>query len=504
MKLRVLLLFLLLLAPITPTIPATPPKAGAICSKAGITKNYNGKKFTCVKSGKKLIWNKGVVFKVVAQAPTPTPTPLTSPTPTPTPTPTVTPQAKVSPNPAALSLLSNKFRLDASICKIKEVSKNRAEWPIGNGTAFPFNPTKLPIKGEINVAAVFVDWSDLQGTREDYDFYQQQLAQFAKFYWMVSEHTLKFSIVSSHNWFRIPGSFSEYTIKANEEPQFGPGGEKKQKFYDAAVSASDESTDYKGVDIVFFVIPRGKSVFERGPHEFSFINNAFLKTQEGNIFDIAAAGDFFLASPGQPPWVYYVHETGHMIGIPHQANEDLNKPGVALQDVLPFGGWDIMSNQMGTSRTINSWLRWYAGWLDDSQVICVTKESISDNYFELNPINKVEGKAESLVIKMSEELALVVESRRYDPNFDLKSKNLKDGLIVYTVDARKSSAQGSQTLLSPRDISKYLYEENTYQFRDELDVIMSQGDVIEYKGIKIEGILTGGNSDFIRVTRIIP
>ena len=486
MKLKVLLMALLLLAPLTPSISATPPKAGAICSKSGITKNYKGKKYTCVKNGKKLVWNKGVALKASS------------------PTPKITSQAKDSPNPAALSLISNKFRLDASVCKLKEVSKNRAEWPFGNGTAFPFNPTILPIKGEINVAAVFLDWKDLQGTSQDYDFYLQQLAQFEKFYWMVSEHTLKFKIVSSNNWFRIPGSFSEYTIKANEEPQFGPGGEKKQKFYDAAVSASDASIDYKSVDIVFLIIPRGKSVFERGPHEFSFINNAFLRTQEKDIYDIAAAGDFFLASPAQPPWVYYAHETGHMIGIPHQANEDMNKPGVALPEVLPFGGWDIMSNQMGSSRTINSWLRWYAGWLDDSQVICVTKESISDNYFELNPINKVEGQVESLVIKISDELALVVESRRYDPTFDLKSKNLKNGLIVYTVDARKSSAQGSQTLLSPRDITKYLYEENTYQFRNELDVIMSKGDVIEYKGIKIEGILTGGNSDFIRVTRTIP
>lgn len=43
----------------TPTQSATPPKAGAKCSKAGITSNYGGKKFTCVKKGKKLIWDKG-------------------------------------------------------------------------------------------------------------------------------------------------------------------------------------------------------------------------------------------------------------------------------------------------------------------------------------------------------------------------------------------------------------------------------------------------------------
>ncbi|MEI7541237.1 MAG: hypothetical protein WCJ89_07140 [Actinomycetes bacterium] len=35
-------------------------KAGDSCKKAGISSISNGKKYTCVKSGKKLIWNKGV------------------------------------------------------------------------------------------------------------------------------------------------------------------------------------------------------------------------------------------------------------------------------------------------------------------------------------------------------------------------------------------------------------------------------------------------------------
>lgn len=37
--------------------------SGTTCSKAGATKTVSNKKFTCIKSGKKLIWNKGVVVK---------------------------------------------------------------------------------------------------------------------------------------------------------------------------------------------------------------------------------------------------------------------------------------------------------------------------------------------------------------------------------------------------------------------------------------------------------
>jgi len=53
-------------------------KAGAACSKAGKTSVVSRKTFTCVKSGKKLVWDKGVVTR-----PTPIPMPIPAPTPTP-------------------------------------------------------------------------------------------------------------------------------------------------------------------------------------------------------------------------------------------------------------------------------------------------------------------------------------------------------------------------------------------------------------------------------------
>jgi hypothetical protein len=59
-------------------------KSGNVCKKAGITIIDSGRKYTCVKQGKKLVWNK----VVVAKTPTPTPSPKPKTTPTPKPTPT--------------------------------------------------------------------------------------------------------------------------------------------------------------------------------------------------------------------------------------------------------------------------------------------------------------------------------------------------------------------------------------------------------------------------------
>ena len=50
-------------------------KAGEPCAKAGIIEIADGRKFTCIKFGKKFIWNKGVTVRKRTPTPTPTPTP---------------------------------------------------------------------------------------------------------------------------------------------------------------------------------------------------------------------------------------------------------------------------------------------------------------------------------------------------------------------------------------------------------------------------------------------
>ena len=47
--------------PISSTSGAT--KVGSKCANIGATSTSEGKKYTCIKSGKKLIWNKGVIIK---------------------------------------------------------------------------------------------------------------------------------------------------------------------------------------------------------------------------------------------------------------------------------------------------------------------------------------------------------------------------------------------------------------------------------------------------------
>jgi hypothetical protein len=71
-------------------------KEGAACKKAGQSSTVSGRKFTCIKKGSKLVWNKGVVVK---KAPSAATTPAASAAPA-APTMSASPMATKSAEPS--------------------------------------------------------------------------------------------------------------------------------------------------------------------------------------------------------------------------------------------------------------------------------------------------------------------------------------------------------------------------------------------------------------------
>lgn len=104
-KLLALLSFGLVLGMFSP-LAAAAPKPGTSCSKLGATATSAGIKYTCIKSGKKLVWNKGVSIKAEAK---PAVNPVfkpAEPTPTPSPSPTQTSKPEI------------QLPADGSLCEV--------------------------------------------------------------------------------------------------------------------------------------------------------------------------------------------------------------------------------------------------------------------------------------------------------------------------------------------------------------------------------------------------
>ncbi len=98
--------------------------AGTTCAKVGTTKTTGGMKYFCVKSGKKLIWNKGTVVKT-------TPKPSVSATPTPSQSATQSPSPTKSATPSASSGLT-QLTLD----EVKKHASSTSCWSIVYGNVF--------------------------------------------------------------------------------------------------------------------------------------------------------------------------------------------------------------------------------------------------------------------------------------------------------------------------------------------------------------------------------
>ena len=94
---KFLLLVALLLSLLSPTNAAS--IAGTPCTKMGLTKTISGVKYTCIKSGKKMVWDKGVAVKIAAPQLSPSPKASVMPQPSsqPTQSPLPQPQNPVSP-----------------------------------------------------------------------------------------------------------------------------------------------------------------------------------------------------------------------------------------------------------------------------------------------------------------------------------------------------------------------------------------------------------------------
>ena len=101
---------------------ATKITPGASCKVLNQKATYQNKIFTCIKSGKKLIWNKGVQVK--KQSPTPKPTPAT---PTPTPTPTTDSTQTQTPSKSATPTASNP---GYTMAQVKANNSRQSCWTI--------------------------------------------------------------------------------------------------------------------------------------------------------------------------------------------------------------------------------------------------------------------------------------------------------------------------------------------------------------------------------------
>jgi M6 family metalloprotease-like protein len=523
-------------------------KAGAKCTKAGATSVSAGKKYTCVKSGTKLVWNKGVtvkaaakpdlnpVFKPVEPAPTPTPSPTATPTPTPTPspTPTPTPTPTISADDLHLKPCTKendriKNSVNEFLCR--KDPNGRLIWTVNYRFANPNpRPTLPAIKYDINqYVEPKMPTAPIQNCkiqeRSDQGALRGDLASGFPFMPRFQSYPAKYKMAL------IPIDFADYEgdkafrSRVNGQMQMMsdwykdvsggrliiewvvsdewirlPGTSKDyfvefsgrypdtEDFWKKVLPVVDSKFDLTGVQTINFLLPQNQQFIYESVQSFSFLSEMKkYNSTKTKIYSFATAGTVFEA-PDTALWEYWAHEFAHEIGLAHL--------GASRGEVEPIMQMDLLGDHDGPYRELSGWMRFIIGWFSDSQVYCQETAGFTSNEISLVPLSDNKDGIKTVVIPTGVDSAIVIDSRR-PTKYGCPVPNLPGGVLVYTYDAKLGNQSYFLKAYYPggREPSIRCEVRTTYP-----DILLHTGDSVVVNGYKIS-VTSSGTFDQIRITK---
>lgn len=370
-------------------------KPGATCKKAGQKTVSKGKTYTCVKSGKKLVWNKGVPIKTAAPVSSPSPKPEV----TPSPAPTASPSPSQTPSPTPTSFQDNYSSFESSLetCRLKE-TKN---FTGAGAKGFPIR-SKVPHLGEVKIAIIPVDFSNAPGIGNPGKMFDDDiriLGEWSNFF-SRAKMTYKAELVSN-DWVRAPKGAEWYVCDFCQK-----GATTSQQPMEVAlqelINLVDRNYDFAGTDFVYFAFPlKAEAQFGTSLY-FHRIN---IRTNEGDQ-TVSVYGEMGGSNPGYSAdrseiWQHVAHELLHFQGFIGHG---------------PYAGQGIMSDEFGPSQAVTSWEAFLAGWFSEDEIICIEQKKITQPiYVSLSSLDSMGDSHLCLMLKINEEELLIVE-RRGDGN----------------------------------------------------------------------------------------
>jgi hypothetical protein len=392
-------------------------KAGSACSKLGSTSTYSGKKYTCIKSGKKLVWNKGVAIAkpVPVVTPTPSPTQSVTPTPTPTPTPSKAPAEPVVMDPCnklgdtvdakgvklVCRLISGRQKAylelstklvaaknpkspdQISVCRIPDA---RTGTKTHQTIAYPIQQDWVrDFSGIRKVAVVGLDFPDVPGTGNPLDIVKTDLEQAARFINWYSNGKVQLEFKTYDKWIRLSSDSEKYALG---EHFTAAGGFTVQEMGQEFTKATKSKINIDGFNAIWYVTPTDISkIYE----PFGLSGGSMAPS----IYGINAK-NYKLHTPA---WTYFIHEMLHDLGL----------QGHSPKEPWVFG---VLLNGNGLSSAMNSWDELIINWLAEDEIYCVDKNNLKSVELELAAIDRQQSGLHSVMIKLDQYRVLVIESHK--------------------------------------------------------------------------------------------
>ena len=425
---------------------------GSTCKTLKQKVVYQNKTYSCIKSGKKLVWNKGVVVNS-------------------------TPAPKIEITP--LSALAN-----ASTCKVARPSDQR-------DVSLGFPAISHRLKGPVVRALIMpVDFPDLIADSNPVTDYTEMTKGISDWYAKISGGTVKFEWVIYSRYIRMPRNVVDYKIGARTGTGFW-------EYNRASIEAGDPFIDFSKFDLVITgAPPKVRSEQISTSPAFTYPLGGGIKVDGIEILNATmTAEDTMRIQQGKPGWKGIAHEIGHLMGLVdlYNISSSLSPSGIPPTDKEQFafmGGFDFMSHVHGGAPEITAWERWLLNFLDDSQIRCVGTGNFDSTHY-LTPVEFTDDKPRAVVIPVSDTKRLVVESRR-SAGYDNGLAVGFEGALVYLIDVSNQSGYGPMKIISKNGATNPLLYDATLQ----------AGDTVKYENYKITNLASDKNGDTIKVEKI--
>ena len=325
-------------------------KAGAKCTKVGSKSVVGAKTFTCIKSGKKLVWDKGVSAVV------------------------------------AVDLLAD--------CKLP-IADGRGDVSIGG---WPRIDERLKSTGGVIATVVMVDFPDSPASMTPTDAFAR-ISPSADVFNEMSYGKLSYTFKPQLKWYRMSKKSTDYVA----------GGWTFIKHRDYIVEAAklaDVDIDFSKTDsLIILANPDSTGIGNSGPAFAAIRKNGI--TLDGKYISNGATSAYDLNN-----WksIWLNHEVTHTLGLVDlyaftQSNSANRYDGFRYTGEFSYMGF---SSYESNAPSLFAFERWNLGWINDSQIKCL-KDAKSTEL--ISPV-QTSGGVKAVVIPISRTKAVVIESRR--------------------------------------------------------------------------------------------
>ena len=403
----------LLISLATP-VNAAAPKAGAACTKKNATATSAGKLYTCILSGKKLVWNNGVVVKKGELAPISTSeTKVESKN-------TLATDTRISPTSALTAL---------DTCKTEDMTPEQSDGgTLKHRNGFPRPSESVYGKKFAKVLVIPIEFNDLpfrfekiqrgQVFSSDLDVLKETIPHVEETYQKLSagRFDLQIDVLPQSEWWKID----------IENPLSDVWGVENFPKISEIITKYKSNFKFENYDSFVFLTGNGMP----GQKGVSSAQAAFSlpvkNSKSGSISAVLIAGSMANST-------LWVHELGHALF----SLEDLylfnaatsNTSRERAAEISVPSKWDLMSD--ATRSILLGWNKLLMGFLFDSEVRCISDQKSTVHYLSGVSTSK---DPKLLTINLSPGVTLAAEAK-YSSGTDL-------GLLLYTINTYISHGEG--------------------------------------------------------------